>query len=450
MAAPPRHLTLTSGVGLVVTNTIGAGIFLGAGFMVQQMDPLAIMLAWLFGALLAGCGAIAYGAIAHAIRRSGGEYRYLSDLVHPAAGYVAGWASLFMGFAAPVAIDARAAGEYLRVFWPALDARVAASALIVGMTGLHAANIAWSRRTQNSFALLKLGVIVGFVALGVSVGGMGWPEWTPPEASGGFPWGAFLENQLWIAFAFSGWNAAIYAAEEFRRPARDVRRATLLGWALVSGLYLVVNWVFIANLTPVRAAAVLDHETTRITLAHLIAQDLLGPVGGAIASGALVLVFVGAGSAMMFVGPRVVAAMAEDGWLPRVFAPSEGRPPVAAVLVQGTIALIFLHTHTLREAVEGVASVLLVLAGLAAVSVFRLERLGHPRPSRLVRAAAAVYAAGAALILILACIQLPHLFASLLACAALGTLAWLTHSRVGAAGRTPPASPLNRSGAPTE
>ncbi len=450
MAAPSRHLTLSSGVGLVVTNTIGAGIFLGAGFMVQEMDPLAILLAWVFGALLAGCGAVAYGAIAKAIGRSGGEYRYLSDLVHPAVGYIAGWASLFMGFAAPVAIDARAAGEYVHVFAPSLDPRVFASGLIVALTALHAANLAWSRRTQNAFAFLKLGVVLGFVALGLSVGNVDWPEWSPPKASTGFPWVAFLENQLWIAFAFSGWNAAIYAASEFRRPERDVPRATLLGWALVSALYLVVNWVFVSNLTPDRAAAVFNHETTRITLGHLIAQDLLGPLGGAITSGALVMVFVGAGSAMMFVGPRVVAAMAEDGWLPSVFAPREGRPPVAAVVVQGAIALLFLHTHTLREAVQGVASVLLGLAALSAGSVFRISRLGLPTPSRFVRAAAATYAIGASGILVLACTQLPHLLTSLVGFGAIGAVAWVAHSRGGGMARGSAPTALNHSAGPTE
>lgn len=429
MQSPHRHLSLSSGVGLVITNTIGAGVFLSAGFMVQEMDAGAILLAWLVGAALAGCGAVAYGALAREVQRSGGEYRYLSELLHPVVGYIAGWASLFMGFAAPVAIDARAAGEYAKILYPSVDARIVGSAVIIGLTLLHAGSLTWSRRGQNTFALLKVGVVLAFVALGLAVGHASWPTWSPPKEGAGFPWVPLLSSQLWIFFAFSGWNAAIYASSEFRNPERDVPRATIIGWALVSGLYLLLNWVFVANLTPARAAAVFDHETTRITLGHLIAEDLLGPAGGVVASAALLMIFVGAASAMMLVGPRVIGAMAEDGRLPSFFAASGGRPPVGAVVTQGAIALMFLHTHSLLEAVQGVASVLLALAALSAAGVFRLERLGLGRPSVLERMAAALFTLGALVILGLATTQFPRVAGSLGALVVLGFIGWVVQRR---------------------
>lgn len=420
-----RHLSFSAGVGLVVTNTIGAGVFLSAGFMVQEMDPSSIMLAWALGAALAGCGAIGYGALARELRTSGGEYRYLTELIHPVIGSIAGWSSLFMGFSAPVAIDARAAGEYAQVLFPRLDAAGVATGLVVGLTALHAASLRWSRRGQNAIALLKVAVVAGFVVLGLARAGLSVPAWTPPHAPAGFPVAPLLQNQLWIFFAFSGWNAAIYAAAEFRTPERDVPRATLVGWGLVSVLYLALNWVFVANLTPERAAAVFEHETTRITLAHLVAEDVFGPVGGAVASGALLLIFIGAASAMMLVGPRVVGAMAEDGRMPSFLAAPAGRPPVGAVLTQGALALLFLHTQSLLEAVQGVASVLLALAALATLGVFRLARLGIGSASTGEKVAAALFAAGALAILGLATVQLPMVAGSLLGMTALGVGSWL-------------------------
>lgn len=433
---PPasRHLSLSAGVGLVVTNTIGAGVFLSAGFMVQEMDASSIMLAWTLGAALAGCGAVAYGALARELRSSGGEYRYLTELIHPVAGSIAGWASLFMGFSAPVAIDARAAGAYARVLFPSLDALAVATALVAGLTALHAGSLHWSRRGQNTFALLKVAVVVGFVVLGMSKAHLSPPTWTPPHVPDGFPLAPLLQNQLWIFFAFSGWNAAIYAAAEFRDPERDVPRATLLGWGVVSLLYLALNWVFVANLAPERAAAVFEHETTRITLGHLVAQDLLGPVGGAIASGALLLIFIGAASAMMLVGPRVVGAMAEDGRMPAFLAAPAGRPPVGAVLTQGALAMLFLHTQSLLQAVQGVASVLLALAALSTLGVFRLEPLGLGRASAWEKVAAAVFAVGALAILGIATVRLPMVAQSLVGMAALGVAGWLVQrARLGPA-----------------
>src|SRR5262245_64768848 len=93
-----RHLGLGSGIGLVVANMVGAGVFLSAGFMAQDMGPGPILLAWVTGALIALCGAKAYAQVAEWVPRSGGEHRFLSELLHPAAGCLAGRSSLLPGF----------------------------------------------------------------------------------------------------------------------------------------------------------------------------------------------------------------------------------------------------------------------------------------------------------------------------------------------------------------
>ena len=113
-ATPPseRHgLGLASGVGLVAANMIGAGVLLSTGFLAQHMDPGVILCAWVAGAALALCGALAYSEIAANDGRSGGEYAYLARSWHPVIGSMAGMASLVFGFAAPLAVDAYAVGD---------------------------------------------------------------------------------------------------------------------------------------------------------------------------------------------------------------------------------------------------------------------------------------------------------------------------------------------------
>ena len=85
-----KLLGLGSGIGLVAANMIGAGVLLSTGFMAQSMGPGAILLAWAAGAALALCGARAYAEVALLVPRSGGEYRYLSALMHPSLRYPAG------------------------------------------------------------------------------------------------------------------------------------------------------------------------------------------------------------------------------------------------------------------------------------------------------------------------------------------------------------------------
>jgi APA family basic amino acid/polyamine antiporter len=73
-----------------------------------------ILLGWLIGGLIALCGALCYGEVGANVPESGGEYYYLSRLIHPAAGFIAGWVSLVVGFVAPVAAAAMVMHLYVR------------------------------------------------------------------------------------------------------------------------------------------------------------------------------------------------------------------------------------------------------------------------------------------------------------------------------------------------
>ncbi|MGV6827433.1 MAG: APC family permease, partial [bacterium] len=381
---------MASGTGLVIANMVGAGVFLSFGFMAQELGPAEILLSWVAGAIVALIGVYAYSALAVRIARSGGEYRYLSETLHPSMGYLAGWASLLIGFSAAIAIDAHAVGAFLNTILPGAnpDPRHIGLLLIIVLTVTHAYRLNTSRTTQNILVAIKLSLIIGFIAAGLSLGARTWPVWSPPGTGNQSLYQALLNNQYWIAFAFSGWNAAIYAAEEFKDPARDVTRAMLWGCSFVALLYLVLNWVFAANLSPDVAAAVFEHEETQITLAHLVSEKLLGPVGATLTSAAMIIVFTSAMSAMMLIGSRVYDEMAKDGYLPAFLRSRPGYPPQSALVLQGVIAAVFLYSHTLLQAVQSVAAILMLSSGLTAFSVIRLQGAGM-----LARMAGATYAA---------------------------------------------------------
>lgn len=384
---------LWSGVGLVAANMIGSGVFLSSGFMAQDMGPGTILLGWLVGAVLALGGAQAYAALARAVPRSGGEYRFLSELLHPALGYLAGWASLLVGFSAPIAVSALAAAAYTATLVPGVPPRPVAAGFVLVLTVLHATGLRLSTRTQNALVVVKVSLLAIFVGAGLALGRAAWPEWTPPRATDGFPVQPFALGLFFVAFAFSGWNAAAYAAEEFRRPGQDAPRAMLLGCALVSLLYLLVNWILVANLTPERATAVLGHEAGQVTLAHLVMRDVVGEAGARLVSLMMVAVFVSSISAMVFAGPRVYAAMARDGFLPRVLGGRTGQPPSGSVALQGALALFLVVAQGIRETLQAVGGILTFFAALTALCVFRLrQRHDATKPSAGSLVAAALYA----------------------------------------------------------
>src|SRR3954449_1125972 len=100
---------------IVVANMVGTGIFTSLGFQVTGLPTgFAILGLWIAGGICALCGALSYAELGAALPRSGGEYNFLSRIYHPALGFLAGWISATVGFAAPIALAAMAFGEYFK------------------------------------------------------------------------------------------------------------------------------------------------------------------------------------------------------------------------------------------------------------------------------------------------------------------------------------------------
>ncbi len=434
-----------SGVGLVIANMVGAGVFLSTGFMAQNMRPGFILLAWVVGAVLAMCGTVAYAEVARLVPRGGGEYRYLSTLLHPALGYLAGWASLLVGFSAPIAIDALAAGAFAHAVSASLEPRIVGATLVIVLTAVHAFGLHLSARVQNALVAVKVGLLTVFVLVCVVKGSLAWPTWVPPTASE-TPWGDLVGSLFYIAFAFSGWNAAIYASDEFKNPARDVPRAMLLGCLAVGLLYLVVNFAFVANLSPADGTVVFHYndftagkgDFEQVTLGQAVMAHLLGSDAARVMSAVMLLLFISAMSAMMLVGPRVYAAMASDRFLPAALLPKEGQPPTLAVVLQGVLAVVLLMFQDLREVLNDIGAILVLFAALTVLGLFAARvraKTKADQPSMLSLAAASVYVVSAGFMLVRG-LQSKSLIAWVAGFSVLGLVGWaLTRRR-----QTPAAS----------
>src|SRR6476620_5167537 len=106
-------------VAIVVADMVGVGVFTSLGFQVQNIPSgFSILLLWTIGGIVALCGVFSYGELGAMFPRSSGEYNFLGRAYHPAFGFIAGWVSATVGFAAPVALAAMAFGEYGRSILP--------------------------------------------------------------------------------------------------------------------------------------------------------------------------------------------------------------------------------------------------------------------------------------------------------------------------------------------
>lgn len=100
-------ITTLTGLALVVANMVCTGAFTSLGFQLKDLtNPIVVLLLWVIGGVIALSGAFSYAEIGTHITRSGGAYAFLTRLFHPLVGYLSGWISITVGFAAPIALSA--------------------------------------------------------------------------------------------------------------------------------------------------------------------------------------------------------------------------------------------------------------------------------------------------------------------------------------------------------
>ena len=152
-------------INVVIANMIGTGIFFALGFQVGSIPSwFSIIILWIIGAIIAFLGALCYSEISTRIRTSGGEYQYLSRIYHPALGFIAGWVSFVVGFAAPIAVVALGIGEYTSKYLQ-LDSKMIASSIILFVGMVHLFGIRSGGFFQNIVTRIKLIFLVSLIFL---------------------------------------------------------------------------------------------------------------------------------------------------------------------------------------------------------------------------------------------------------------------------------------------
>jgi len=336
-----RKISFASAVLLTVANMIGVGVFTTSGFALADLgEPTFVLLAWLIGGLLALCGALSYGALARRIPESGGEYTFLSLTVHPVAGFLAGWISLFVGFTAPIAAAAQGLQAYLAVWVDAkLSSEWVGTSAILAAGLVHGVKLRTGVGIQNVIVVLKIGLIIAFILAGAAL--IPANEYTVQRPLGDLDMLSLGIAVIWISFSYSGWNAAVYLGSEIRDPEYNLRRALVVATATVTLLYLALNAVFLY-------AAPIEAVMGKAEIG-VVAAEALGGDGWRNAMSVLVcLALFTSISSMVMTGPRVYARMAEDGLFPGAFTSNNGVPR-NAVIFQAAFAVLVLWLSDLKE-----------------------------------------------------------------------------------------------------
>ncbi len=369
-------------VAFVVANMVGTGVFTSLGFqLVATENPTTILLLWFLGAAVVLVGATIYSELATVMPRSGGEYVYLGRIFHPALGFMSGFVSLIVGFAAPAALASMAFGTYAAHLIPGLSARVLAILVIVAITALHGSGVRLGVAFQTVSTALKIVLIGVFIACGLLLksrqSALAFPVDESLIRDLGNP--AFAVSLIYVNYAYSGWNAAAYFANEIDQPQRRLPAILGTATAIVAVLYLLLNVTFMVS-TPLSALK------GQLDVGYIAAQHIFGPKGGTIMAATIALLLVSSISSLVFIGPRVMQVMGEDAHILRWLKPRTSRgAPLNAIVLQGAVALLLVISSTFDVVLVYVGFTLNLFTFLAALGLF-VHRARYPNIERPYRA----------------------------------------------------------------
>jgi APA family basic amino acid/polyamine antiporter len=356
-----KHFGFWTLVFLVIANMIGAGVFTTSGFaLVDLGSPHLVVGAWFVGGMIALAGAISYGMLVQAMPESGGEYLFLSRAAHPIFGFIAGWVSLIAGFSGAIAFAASALEGYVlpdgtRPTWLPPGSLAIASIIVAGL--LHGVRIRFGALAQNAVVAIKLTMLAAILIFAALNGSYdGWHSTSPETNLQGWPLvAAFAASLVWISLSYSGFNAAVYVAEEVDNAKRVVPRALLTGTAIVVVLYLLLNAVFVY-------APPAELIAGKPDVAAIAARVVGGPTFEMFVRSTIVICLLTSVFSMLMAAPRVYAKMASDGLMPAALQ-FDGAAPHAAVMLQVVLASVFV----LVSSIQGLLSYLGLTLSLCAV-----------------------------------------------------------------------------------
>jgi len=242
-----------------------------------------------------------------------------------------------------------------------------ALALIWGLTLVHVRGLGPGRMVQNTLAAAKVLGLLVFLVAGWTLGHGDSGHWT---AGGHVAPTGFLLALVPVMFAYSGWNAASYVAEEVRDPRRNVPLSLAVGTIAVVIIYVGLNALYLYALPIDRLAAISG------TLIDTTAERLFGFAAAGLITVCTLVSIAASISAMVLAGPRVYFAMARDGLFtartarvhPRFRAPS------AAIVAQTIWSSVLVLSGSLSELVSYTGFSILLFSSAAVASIFVLRR----------------------------------------------------------------------------
>ena len=390
-AEPVPALSVRDAVAITVGIVVGAGIFRTPSLVAANAGSEgAAMLIWLAGGAISLVGALCYAELTSAYPHAGGDYHYLTRAYGRPLAFLFAWSRITVIQTGSAALLAFVFGDYASQLFRLgeYSEPIYAAAVIAALTGLNILGVRQGTRTQNWLTAIEVLSLITVIVAGLALATADAPAATQAAAGqgGGAPPSVSLGLALvFVLLTYGGWNEAAYVSAEVGGSRRNVARALLISIAIITGLYLLVNWAYLRGLG---LAGVAGSEA--------VAADLMrravGHRGAQFVSLLVAISALTSANATIITGARTNYALGRDFKLFRFLGRWRGgaNTPANALVVQGVIALALVLAGTLARGgfasmVEYTAPVFWLfffLTGLALI-VLRLREPEIPRPFRV-------------------------------------------------------------------
>ncbi|MGH8496074.1 MAG: amino acid permease [Gammaproteobacteria bacterium] len=318
------HRTLGAGdlVLLGIGAIIGAGVFVLTGVAAATQAGPALVLSFVLAGTACVFAGLSYAELAAAVGGCGSAYGYAYASLGEIIAWIIGWA-LMLEYGMGVSAVAVGWSGYFNNALSAggihLPQALVAAPDAGGVVNLPAMAIIWflgtllyigvrnSARFNAAIVFIKLTAITIFVV--IASGNVEPANWTPFMP---FGWQGIVSGASLIFFAYIGFDAVSTAAEESRRPQRDMPIGIIASLAICTLIYMIVA----ALLTGIAPYATLNTPSP-------VSQALLNlgyQWGGAIVAAGAIAGLTSVMLVMYYGQTRVLFAMSRDGLLPERFA----------------------------------------------------------------------------------------------------------------------------------
>ncbi|MFC3881518.1 APC family permease [Algoriphagus namhaensis] len=352
---------------LVIANMIGTGVFTSLGFqLLEVQNTWSIVIAWVIGGCMALAGAMIYAELGTHFKKTGGDYIFLSQTLHPIFGYLYSWVSLTVGFSAPIAIAAMAMNQYLT---PWSEGSIIPGLLAIVLIPLvHVVSIHRSALFQNTFTLLKVLFILVLVSIGFAY--LGSPQQALDFSN---TWQkeifkpSYAISLVYVFYAYTGWNSAAYIVGEIRSPEKNLPKALITASILVTILYVLFQVVLLKH-------ASLEQLSGKVEVSEIAFGNLFGSTGAKLIAFMIALQLIATISGYAWIGPRITQAMAKDYrlWLP-ISKQNKNEIPVRAILLNMVISLLIFLSGSFDQIMLYAGFVLQLMGTITVYSSLKIK-----------------------------------------------------------------------------